>query len=137
MDEFEALEGTGKAIRRLRAAGFFIAVVSNQPDAATGKVNRGLVEAINAQIKENPGIDESRVCYEVDDPDATCYKPKPRMQLDSAKHNGLDLGRSHMVGGCWRDVGVGKAAGSFTIFIDNGYRERRSDDPDRVIRALA
>lgn len=65
---------------------------------ATGKVDRGFVEAINAQIKENLGIDEIGVCYEVDGPDATCYKPKPRMQFDAARHNDLDLGCSYMMG---------------------------------------
>ena len=29
------------------------------------------------------------------------------------------------------------AAECFTIFIDKGYRERRTDDPDRVVRSLA
>ncbi|MGH6661321.1 MAG: HAD hydrolase-like protein [Rhodospirillales bacterium] len=50
------------------------------------------------------GIDEIRLCDEVDGPDATCYKPKPGMLLDSAKHNDLDLGRGYMVGDRWRDV---------------------------------
>jgi hypothetical protein len=80
------------------SVGFFIAIVSYQPDVATGKVDHGFVEAINAQITENLGIDESRACYEVDGPDATCYKPKLVMQFDSAKHNDLDLGRSYTMG---------------------------------------
>ena len=55
MDDFEVLDGAEDTIRMLCAAGFFIAVLSNQPDVATGKVDRGFVEAINAQIQVKPG----------------------------------------------------------------------------------
>ena len=55
MDDFEVLDGAEDTIRMLCAAGFFIAVLSNQPDVATGKVDRGFVEAINAQTQVKPG----------------------------------------------------------------------------------
>jgi D-glycero-D-manno-heptose 1,7-bisphosphate phosphatase len=41
-----------------------------------------------------------------------------------------------MVGDRWRDVGAGKAAGCFTIFIDRGYAEPLTDTPDAVCTNL-
>jgi len=42
-----------------------------------------------------------------------------------------------MVGDRWRDVGAGKAAGCFTVFVDRGYGEVLLDRPDAVCRGLA
>src|SRR5439155_18764726 len=47
---------------------------------------------------------------------------------DLAKERDIHLASSYMVGDRWRDIGAGKAAGCFTIFIDRGYarsEERR------------
>ncbi|MFQ5764268.1 MAG: D-glycero-alpha-D-manno-heptose-1,7-bisphosphate 7-phosphatase [Rhodospirillales bacterium] len=136
LEELEVLEGAADAIARLRDAGFLIIVVSNQPDAVTGKVTRAFVEVVNAELMDRLAIDEIKVCYEVNGPDAICYKPRPRMLLDAAEDHGIDLGRSFMVGDRWRDVGAGNAAGCRTIFIDHGYRDRAPENPDHVVRSL-
>ena len=81
-------------------------------------------------------IDDFRVCYEVEHKTSRRYKPKPGMLLEAAEKNGIDLRHSFMVGDRWRDVGAGKAAGCFTIFIDYGYKERRPDKPDATVASL-
>ncbi|MGH7887585.1 MAG: HAD hydrolase-like protein, partial [Candidatus Binatia bacterium] len=48
----------------------------------------------------------------------------------------IDLARSYMVGDRWRDVGAGKAAGCFTIFIDRGYAEPLNEMPDATCADL-
>lgn len=137
LDEFKVLEGAEEALLKLRKAGFLNIVVSNQPDVVTGKTERAVVEAINSKLMEDLAIDEIRVCYEVDGPDATCYKPRPGMLLDAAKKHDIDLGRSYMVGDRWRDVGAGKAAGCHTVFIDCGYDEALPENPDDIVGSLA
>ena len=85
---------------------------------------------------EDLAVDEIRVCYEVDGPDATCYKPKLGMLLDAAEENGIDLKSSYMVGDRWRNVGAGEAAGCRTILVDQVYDEPLSQTPDHVVRSL-
>jgi len=133
-DDLDILDGAADAIRRLRDAGFMTIVVSNQPDVATGKVTREVVEAINDELMEKLAIDEIKVCY---DSAASCYKPKPGMLLDAAVEHDITLDRSYMVGDRWRDIGAGKAAGCITIFIDCGYTEVLTDEPDKVVRSLS
>ena len=58
------------------------------------------------------------------------------MLLAAARERGIDLSRSYMVGDRWRDVGAGKAAGCFTIFIDRGYAEALTESPDAVCADL-
>ena len=59
------------------------------------------------------------------------------MLLSAAADLAIDLPASFMIGDRWRDVGAGRAAGCFTIFIDRGYRESCRDTPDAVCRDLA
>ncbi len=128
------LDGAGDAIERLKAAGFKIIVVSNQPDVAAGKVTRDGVEAINAELMEKLAIDEIKTCY---DSAAPCYKPKPGMLLEAAVEHDITLHQSYMVGDRWRDIGAGKAAGCVTVFIDKGYSEQAPENPDKVVQSLA
>ena len=137
LQDFQILPGVPEACRRLKAAGFLLVVVTNQPDVATGKQNRSVVEAFHRVLKETLPIDDIRVCFAVDGPDVLCYKPKPGMLLDAAAEFGIDLRRSWMVGDRWRDVGAGKAAGCKTVFIDYNYAEQRPEKPDHIVSALA
>ena len=135
--EFEILPGVPAALAALRAAGFRLIVVTNQPDVTRGKTPRAVVEAMHELLKAKVALDDILVCYCLEGPDCDCYKPKPGMLLDAARRWGIDLARSYMVGDRWRDVGAGKAAGCRTIFIDYGYRERRPDAPDFLAADLA
>jgi D-glycero-D-manno-heptose 1,7-bisphosphate phosphatase len=134
--ELVILPGADAAIAALRAAGFRAIVVTNQPDVATGKQRREVVEAINAALRASVALDDVRVCYHVDADGCGCRKPKPGMLLEAARDWQIDLGRSFMVGDRWRDVEAGRAAGCRTILIESGYAEKRSE-PDFSVSSLA
>jgi len=137
LDALEVLDGVEQAMQRLRAAGFLNIVVTNQPDVVTGRTTRETADAIHRALMAALPIDAIKACYEVDGPDATCYKPKPGMLIEAVAEHDIDLARSYMVGDRWRDVGAGKAAGCHTVFIDHGYDEPLTETPDTVVRSLA
>ena len=134
LEDLDVLDGAEDAVRRFKEAGFLTVVVSNQPDVASGAVTRETVERINDALVDRLAVDAVFVCY---DPEADCYKPRPGMFLEAAQRHGIDLSRSYMVGDRWRDVGAGKAAGCFTVFIDCGYAEPLSDAPDATVGSVA
>jgi len=136
LDEFEILPGVARALRALHEAGFLLIVTTNQPDVARGLQRREVVEAMHRRLLEELPLDDIKVCYELDGPDSTCYKPKPGMLLAAARERSIDLARSYMVGDRWRDVGAGKAAGCFSIFIDRGYAEPLTEIPDAICADL-
>jgi D-glycero-D-manno-heptose 1,7-bisphosphate phosphatase len=121
----------------LRAAGFMLIVVTNQPDVARGWVRREVVEGMHRLLRAALPLDDIKVCWDVDGPANTCYKPKPGLLLEAAREHGIDLVRSFMVGDRWRDVGAGRAAGCFTVFIDRAYAEPLTERPDAVCADLA
>ena len=137
LEAFELLPGVEDAAAALRAAGYLLVVVTNQPDVATGKQRREVVEAMHERLRAAGLCDDIRACYHTDADGCDCRKPKPGMLLAAARELQIDLPRSHMVGDRWRDVAAGKAAGCTTYFIDCGYRERQPDRPDAVVASLA
>lgn len=136
LQELEILPGVEEAIQALRHAGFLIVVVTNQPDVATGIQRREVVEAMHRELRGKLPIDDIRVCYHTDADGCACRKPKPGMLLDAAREHSIDLSRSFLVGDRRRDIAAGKAAGCYTFFIDNGYREEAPDSPDAVVASL-
>lgn len=136
LDEFEFLPGAERTIRALRAAGYLVIVVTNQPDVATGIQRREVVEAMHAKLRDAGLCDDVKVCYHTDADACTCRKPKPGMLLQAAAEREIDLTRSYLVGDRWRDVAAGKAAGCRTFFIDYKYRERTAENPDAVVGSL-
>ncbi len=136
-EDVEILPGVREAIQQLKAAGYLLVVVTNQPDVSRGTQSRAAVEAIHARLASELPIDEFRACYHDDGDACACRKPKPGLILDAARAHGVDLRASVMVGDRWRDVEAGRRAGCATVFLDYGYAERRPDEPDAVVGSLA
>lgn len=137
IEEFEILPGVPAALDKLKRAGFLLIVVTNQPDVATGRQRREIIDAFHDILRSRLPIDQVRSCFEVDSATCRCYKPKPGLLLDAADEFGIDLSRSYMVGDRWRDIGAGKAAGCYTLFIDRHYDEPLREAPDLVVNDLA
>ena len=126
------------ALAQLKAAGYLLVMVTNQPDVARGTLRRDDVETMHAMLRAALPLDACFACYH-DDPDSCdCRKPRPGMLLQAAATHRIDLARSFMVGDRWRDIDAGAAAGCRTIWIDRGYRERRPGHaPDARVESLA
>ena len=120
LEDFRLLPGVGDAVRRLKAAGFQVVVVTNQPDIGTGRTAREIVDAMHTELRRHVPVDDIRICTHVDADGCGCRKPRPGMLLEAAAERGIVLGRSYMVGDRWRDVGAGNTAGCTTILVGAG-----------------
>jgi D-glycero-D-manno-heptose 1,7-bisphosphate phosphatase len=125
------------ALARLKAVGFLLVVITNQPDVSRGVTRLEDVETMHSTLRAALPLDAFFVCYH-DNADACgCRKPQPGMLLDAAAAHGIDLAASFMVGDRWRDVDAGAAAGCRTVWIDRGYRERPpANTPDARVDSL-
>ena len=125
------------ALQELKAQGFLLLVVTNQPDVAKGITTQPAVEEINRKLASELPLDDVFVCYHQDSDHCDCRKPKPGMILDGARKHKVDLAESFMLGDRWRDVEAGQNAGCRTIFIDGGYEERQPSRPaDATVHSL-
>jgi D-glycero-D-manno-heptose 1,7-bisphosphate phosphatase len=109
------------ALRRLKAAGFVLVVVTNQPDVGKGAIAGKVVEDMHALLRDSMPVDAIMSCFHTSTEDCDCRKPKPGMLLDAARQFHIDLAESYMIGDRASDVEAGRAAGCRTVFIDLNY----------------
>jgi D-glycero-D-manno-heptose 1,7-bisphosphate phosphatase len=134
--ELEILPGVAETLARLRAAGFVNVIVTNQPDVATGRQKREVVEAMHEFLLSRLPVDAVKVCYHVDADHCACRKPKPGMLLEAAGELDIELAASFMVGDRWRDIAAGQAAGCKCFFLDYGYNEKQPENPYVAVESL-
>jgi D-glycero-D-manno-heptose 1,7-bisphosphate phosphatase len=133
--ELEILPGVPEALARLRAAGYRLVVVTNQPDIARGATTMAAVDAIHDAMRSTLGLDDIRVCPHDDADRCACRKPKPGLLLRDPEH---DMAASVMIGDRWRDIEAGRAAGcGVTILVDYGYDELVPHEPTVRVASLA
>jgi D-glycero-D-manno-heptose 1,7-bisphosphate phosphatase len=96
VSELSVIATASEACASLRAAGYRLVVVTNQPDIARGTETIDGVNALHDAILENVSIDEFVVCPHDDADDCLCRKPRPGMILAAADRLRLDLARSCM-----------------------------------------
>lgn len=129
LQEFVIFEDVFPALNLLKSAGFLLIVATNQPDVGRKTQDLKIVESIHNYIKKTLPLDDIYTCYDEYSPD---YKPKPGMLISASEKYQIDRSQSYMVGDRWRDVGAGKAASCFTIFIDRNYAEPLTETPDYI-----
>jgi len=137
VEEFEFMPDAAASVDRLRAAGFYLAIATNQPEIARGNLSWTALAAMHALIERRLGISDIRVCPHEDRDDCACRKPKPGMLLAAARDAHLDLPGSFMIGDRWRDVAAGRAAGCRTALLDYKYDEAMDVRPDFTAASLA
>jgi D-sedoheptulose 7-phosphate isomerase len=135
--EFEIIPGTASALRDLKAHGFALYVVTNQPDVSRGTQTREAIEAMHRALSSALPIDDIFVCYHDDKDACDCRKPKPGLLFQAQRKHGIDLARSFFIGDRWRDIDAGDASGCKTVLIDYGYGEKEpAHPPDATVKSL-
>lgn len=125
-EHMHVLPGAKEAVARLRNAGYFLVVVSNQSGVARGYFSEADVKTLNRKLGEALGIDHFYYCphypkakgsYGIE---CNCRKPKPGMLLRAAKEHNIALADSWMIGDKLDDAKAGKAAGCRAVVIGSG-----------------
>jgi D-glycero-D-manno-heptose 1,7-bisphosphate phosphatase len=150
-EDVRLISGATTAARRLRAAGYALVCVSNQPAAAKGTVDLERVHGVQRRVMEllaraGVELDAARICPHHPEGvvhelarTCNCRKPAPGMLLDAAREIEIDLPRSWMFGDTDADVAAGAAAGCRTALIEHpGSAHKRTADvePTLVVGSL-
>lgn len=136
LEELEILPGVPESLAALKAAGYRLIVVTNQPDVARGTTPKALVDSMNDWLKSELPLDAVLTCFHDTVDQCDCRKPKPGLLMGAARDLHIDLSISFMVGDRWRDVEAGQHAGCKTFFIDYGYDEKQPESYDFRVESL-
>jgi D-glycero-D-manno-heptose 1,7-bisphosphate phosphatase len=128
LKEFEILPGVRAAVFALKLAGFRVIVVTNQPDVATGKQSRDVVEEFHRYLSAFLPLDDIYTCYHTDQDRCECRKPLPGMLVAASRKWGIQLSKSYLVGDRWRDILAGQSVGCQTFWV----REIRYAEPEPI-----
>ncbi len=134
LSELVLRESAGPSVARLRAGGYLVFVVTNQPDLARGLLSHDEHEAMLARVRQTVGVDAIAVCPHDDADGCDCRKPRAGLLRELAEDWRVDLVRSYMVGDTARDVGAGRSAGCRTILLRTDYNGEV--DADDVVHTL-
>jgi histidinol-phosphate phosphatase family protein len=144
--------GAGGALHTLKAHGYLLIVVSNQPGVALGRFPLAALAGVERRMQELlavSGVALDAFYYCPHFPQAAivryairclCRKPQPGLLRRAALDWGIDLKRSWLVGDILDDVEAGNRAGCRSILIHNGneteWRFGPHREPDEHARSL-
>lgn len=138
------IPGAGAALRRLRQAGYGIAIITNQSGIARGYFDQDRLAAIHARLialleAEGAGVDGIYICPHGPDDDCDCRKPLPGMAEQAMAEHGFDPKLSTVIGDKEVDVELGKAIGAATFLVRTGHGETyaATSKADHVVADLA
>ncbi len=152
-DQLVLIPGAAEALRRFRAAGYLLCVVTNQSGIARGRFDEETLHRIHERFQallaaEGAGVDSIGYCPHLLPEEAgptdhqayvrpcPCRKPAPGLLEDAAQRFDIDLSRSFMIGDSLRDLDAGAALGVRGILVRTGKgaaEEHRAKQQDRAI----
>ena len=124
--------GAAEGVQRLHAAGYALAVVSNQAGVAHGVFPESALASVEQRLREllaRLGVPLAGFYYCPHHPAAElapyrmrcgCRKPAPGLVLRAARAHDADLAGSWMVGDILDDVEAGRRAGCRTVLVNSG-----------------
>ncbi|MBD3237509.1 MAG: lipopolysaccharide heptosyltransferase II [Candidatus Eisenbacteria bacterium] len=120
--------GSGAALRRVQAAGYLVAVVTNQSGLARRIFDRRALEQVHARLRqllglEGVALDGIYVCPH--HPDFTgpcdCRKPAAGLIEQALTELGVDRRRALLIGDTIEDLQAGRAAEIATSLVRTGH----------------
>jgi D-glycero-D-manno-heptose 1,7-bisphosphate phosphatase len=137
-DEWVPLLGSIGAIADLSAAGYTVAVASNQSGLARGLFGRNALRAMHRKLRRlvaaaGGRVDRIVVCPHGPDDRCLCRKPLPGLLHRLARHYGTSLKGVPVVGDSLRDLQAALAAGATPLLVRTGNgRKTLANLPDSL-----
>lgn len=128
------------ALRRLKANGYKLMIVTNQSGIGRGYFTEEEYRAVEAEFLRQLGdglIDGSYYCPDLPTSSSIRRKPAPGMVFEAQRDHCLDLRRSFFVGDKASDIACGRNAGLRTILVRTGYGAVEKDCADSVAEDIA
>ncbi len=145
IDRWEWVPGAIEGMKILQAAGYTLAVVTNQSGIAQGLYGEKEMQELHAFMKEElskAGVYLAAIAFCPHGRDSTCdcRKPNSGMTKQVEKVVGeIDYANSWIIGDKMADVGFGKNAGTHTALIRSRYwkeEDAHRHKPDIIVDSL-
>jgi histidinol-phosphate phosphatase family protein len=142
----ELLPGAAEGLRRMRALGLPLVLVTNQSGVGRGYFGRDAVERVHGRLIEllaAEGVALSAIysCPHAPDEACGCRKPLPGLLEQAARELGLDLPTCFVIGDKPCDIDLGLIVNATTFLVRTGYGAKYAEEggcrPHFVVSDLA
>lgn len=137
LSELRFYDDAAASVLRLKAAGFEVVIVTNQPDVSAGVITQPVLDNIHDVVAAHLEVDGIRTCIHLAIDACQCRKPLPGLLVEESLEKALSFPSSWMVGDRDSDIEAGKSAGCRTIFINRGWVGETGDEADIAATDLA
>lgn len=128
-DEWIPIPGSLQAIAALKAAGWTVAVATNQSGLGRGLFDELTLQAIHAKMRgalaeQQASIDYLVWCPHGPDDECDCRKPQPGLYQQIAHHFDCALNGASVIGDSKRDLEAAVAVGARPVLVTTGKGQR-------------
>ena len=125
-DDVVLIPGSAAALRRLRALGLGIVVVTNQAQIGRGLLTEERLDDIHRRLiamlaAEGAEVEAILHCPHAPEAGCDCRKPRAGMAREAAARFGFDPAEAFVVGDHAADVAMGRALGATTFLVLTGH----------------
>ena len=141
LDQFALEAEAALAIKKINSSHYLAFCVTNQPVIARGEASENKILNIHNKMETLLGLEEAyldEIVYCPHHPDGgfkgeikelkkncDCRKPKPGLINELSRKYNIDNSKSFMIGDRFSDVLAGERAGSYTVLITSGSRDKQ------------
>lgn len=132
-EQVRLLAGAADGLRRLRALGLPLVVLTNQSGIGRGYFSRANADEVNARMsdllrEQGVLIDGIYICPHTPEDGCGCRKPAIANLLKAAEELRFDAEAAFVIGDKPCDVEVGACVGAVTFLVRTGYGEQSAAD---------
>src|SRR5213079_3636833 len=123
--QVQIFPGVPEALRRLKAAGYKLIVITNQSGIGRGFFTLEQYRAVEGEVLRQLGdglIDATYFCPDIPGQYSSCRKPAPGMVVEAMREHQIDLSRSFLIGDNEIDVECAHNAGVRGIRVHTGLQ---------------
>ncbi len=142
----ELLPGAIEGLRRLRALGLGLAIITNQSGLARGLMTSEQARAVQQRLREllaagGVTLDGIYVCPHAPEDQCACRKPAVGLVKQAAAELGFDPAAAFVIGDKASDIGLARNLGAVGILVRTGEgletEKSGACEPDAVVGNLA
>ncbi len=135
-DDFYIFKYNYLTLKKLKRNGFFLIVVTNQPEIARGNLKITELNKMHNSLLKNLGIDKIYYCPHDNRDNCICRKPNIGLIEKGINEFKIDIRKSFLIGDRKSDIEAGNKLKLKCFYIDRNYKEEKPNTYYKKIKNL-